>query len=474
MVAYVLVNGSSHIFDPAVGGGVFFRAAKKWGHAHQKAITLLGCEVDPTVVEEALASGLTSKDLAEIDLTDFVRTPPPGPYKAIVANPPYIRHHRLCAETKRYLREFTLRLLGKPLDGRSGYHIFFLLQALRLLDRCGRLAFIIPADSFEGIFSTPLWRWITDAYRLDAVITFPADATPFPGVDTNPVVVLIRRETPTTQYLWVRCKRRRTRELHDWITGDLRDHREDVQVIAQDIEVGLRWGLAREPVPAQETAMTLGNFAVVMRGIASGANEFFFLTRDRARELQIPDDFLKRAVGRTRDVTTDIFDEQTLKHLEKKDRPTFLFCPDSRPLAEFPSPVQAYLQEAERQGLPQRPLIQQRRPWYKMETRTPPPILFAYLGRRNSRFIRNLAGVVPLTGFLCVYPRRADREFVDRLWSALSDAAVINNLVRVGKTYGDGAIKVEPRALERLPLPEEVVRKYGLAEELCIQANLTL
>jgi hypothetical protein len=33
----------------------------------------------------------------------------------------------------------------------------------------------------------------------------------------------------------------------------------------------------------------------------------------------------------------------------------------------------------------------------------------------------------------------------------------------VGKSYGDGAIKVEPRALERLPLPTRVVRAAGLA-----------
>jgi hypothetical protein len=46
-------------------------------------------------------------------------------------------------------------------------------------------------------------------------------------------------------------------------------------------------------------------------------------------------------------------------------------------------------------GLPKRPLISTRRPWFKMEQREVPPILFAYLGRRNTRFILNEAGILP-------------------------------------------------------------------------------
>jgi hypothetical protein len=97
-----------------------------------------------------------------------------------------------------------------------------------------------------------------------------------------------------------------------------------------------------------------------------------------------------------------------------------------------------------------------------MEIRKAPPFLFAYLGRRNARFIRNLAGVMPLTSFLCVYPHREDADSVVRLWQALKHPDTARNLALVGKSYGAGAIKVEPRALERLPIPEHVVAELGL------------
>ena len=116
-------------------------------------------------------------------------------------------------------------------------------------------------------------------------------------------------------------------------------------------------------------------------------------------------------------------------------------------------------------GLPEKPLISQRRPWYKMESRVVPPILFAYLGRRDSRFIRNYAGVIPLTCFLCVYPLHGNKEFVDGLWSVLNDPETVANLPLIGKSYGSGAVKVEPRALERLQMPQHLVEKARLPYE---------
>lgn len=115
-------------------------------------------------------------------------------------------------------------------------------------------------------------------------------------------------------------------------------------------------------------------------------------------------------------------------------------------------------------GLPHKALISQRRPWYKMETRRVPPMLFAYLGRRNARFIRNRSGCLPLTGFLCVYPKSEEPDFIESLWQALNHPETIANLKLVGKTYGNGAIKVEPRALERLLLPARVLTRLKLSK----------
>ncbi len=464
MVAYVVGGGASTVFDPAVGVGAFLRATKSISEAIDRNLEFRGTEIDPDVLEQAKGAGLGPRALAGVQIRDFVRDPPCTALAAIAGNPPYIRHHRLSRELKRELRGLAVNLIGAPLDGRAGLHVYFLLRALRLLAADGRLAFVMPADTCEGVFAPVLWQWITREYRLEVVVTFVPEASPFPGVDTNPVILMIRRAKPQDSFLWVRCDKGDSWELRDWLLrGCQEPPGPSVSVQRRAISEGLATGLSRAPSEVGETGAVLGDFASVMRGIATGANDFFLLRRSEAEALQIPDEFLVPAIGRTRDVPGDRADTATIAALEKAGRPTLLFCPDGRPLERFPPSVRAYLQEGERLGLPQRALISTRRPWYKMERRAVPPILFAYLGRRNARFIRNLAGVVPSTGFLCVYPRQEDPEFLRQLWEVLSQPQTVANLALVGKSYGSGAIKVEPRALERLPLPPCALDEVGLS-----------
>jgi len=457
MVAYVIDGGCNELFDPAVGAGAFFRAAKQIAKETGRAIKLHGTEIDPTVLEQAAHNGLSAADLAGVQIRDFVLNPPSGPLPAIVANPPYLRHHRLGIEVKAKLRGFALKLVGQALDGRAGFHVYFLLRALQLLKQDGRLAFLMPADTCEGVFAPALWRWITRHYCLDAVLTFAPEASPFPGVDTNPVVFMIRNAKPTSHFLWAKCHAANCDEFKRWVLSGFKAHSHGALTIYQrSVAEGLATGLSRKPGTMDANAPRLGDFARVLRGIATGANEFFFLTRSQAARLRIPGEFLIPAVGRTRDVTADEITNKTLDALDAAGRPTLLFSPDRRPLNEFPKTVRDYLRHGEERGLPKRPLIASRRPWYKMETRQPPPFLFAYLGRRNARFIRNRAKILPLTGFLCVYPRKSDPGFVESLWEALRHPETIANLRLVGKSYGQGCIKVEPRALERLPLTSAV------------------
>ncbi len=454
MVAYAVEGGAETVFDPAVGAGAFFRAAKVISRERNRALKLLGVETDPDALAQAEASGLSKADLAGVEIADFVSRSDERCYSAVVANPPYIRHHRLRPELKSKLRVFAKSLIGERLDGRAGLHIYFLLRALQLLERDGRLAFIIPADSCEGVFAPLLWRWITTNYRLDAIITFTREASPFPNVNTNPVIALIRNRAPRSVFWWAQCRRAETSALKDWLqseSGNLTS--DDLYVCEREVEEGLKTGLSRAPASRQASGPVLGDFAHVLRGIATGSNDFFFLTRSQAEEYEIDSEFLLRAIGRTRDVPKDEVTERTLRELDARGRPTLLFAPDGRAVDLFPRGVRRYISKGEQMGLPHKALISQRRPWYKMETRRTPPFLFAYLGRRNARFIRNRAGCVPLTGFLCIYPKSEEPDFIESLWQALNHPDTIANLSLVGKTYGNGAIKVEPRALERLPLP---------------------
>jgi hypothetical protein len=453
MVAYCLGGGARTLFDPAVGAGAFLVSAKSAVARRRSRLRLAGCETDVRALEQARANGLTHADLRNVSVADFPVAHAGGPYEAIVANPPYVRHHRLNRTYKSKLRALSQRVLGRPLDGRAGLHVYFLLRALDLLAPNGRLAFIVPADTVEGVFAPRLTEWIGRTFRIDAVVTFDHAATPFPGVDTRALILFISRRPPRRTLAWARCSR-----TDDALAGFVRSGfraRHGVTTTSRVLSEALRTGLSREPAPLANGPV-LGDYATVRRGIATGANEFFFLTKEAARKARLPRSLLLPAIGRTRDVPGDTVTRDTLRDLDARGRPTLLFSPNGA--AHQAPAVRAYLHVGQRLGLPQRALIRTRHPWYRMETRNVPPFLFAYLGRRRARFIRNEAGVVPLTGFLCVYPHRTSPRDLARLWRVLSDPRTVDNLKLVGKSYGAGAIKVEPRALERLPIPVPLAR----------------
>lgn len=475
MAAYVLADGSNHLFDPAVGEGAFFRAGKQEALRSGRTIRLVGTEIDPDILCQLRTDDLTPEELAGVEIRDFLFDPPNRTYAAIAANPPYIRHHRLSAEAKQILKTWSSRLLGKALDGRAGLHIYFLLRALTLLEKGGRLAFILPADVCEGKSSGLLWSWITSHYCLDAVITFDSKASPFPGVDTNALIFLIRKAEPKTEFFWGRVTNARTDELSLWIQKGLPATSSDgLSICHRPLQEGLKTGLSRSPRDHDDNCPRLGDFCTVMRGIATGDNDFFFLTRSQAQHLQIPDQFLLPAVGRTRDVTSEVLTAEHLTQLDQEGRPTLLFAPDGRQLDRFPKQILAYLLEGENRGLPQKALISQRKPWYNMEKRRIPPFLFAYLGRRNVRFIRNEANALPLTSFLCVYAKQDDPQTIQCLWRLLRHPMVLENLASVGKSYGAGAIKVEPRALEALPIPLEALEASGLVWLRLFERNIEI
>lgn len=465
MATYVVQPEVRTILEPAVGEGAFLRAMDDVASAKGLKPQIVGYELFPEVLNQARENGISSSLLSTVKIHDFMSEAQVSNFDAIIANPPYIRHHRLGAEQKLALQTLAKELTGLQIDGRAGLHIYFLVKALSQLNPGGRLAFIMPADTVEGVFAPSLWKWIAANYAIDAVVTFQPGATPFPNVDTNALVFLIRRAATSRELMWVECRKAESEALQDWLDGSMCEvDNEYLLAIRRALPEALATGFSRPPMESDDGShIRLGELCAVMRGIASGANEYFLFTKARISLSGIPDRYFVRTIARTRDVPGPLVDEQLLDHLDLKGRPTFLLSLQDTPQDSLPKSVQDYIRHGEQIGLSDQVLLSTRRPWYKMESRRTPPLLFAYLGRRNTRFILNEASVVPLTGFLCVYPKHVSSlEETLRLFRALQDPRALTNLRLVGKSYGDGALKVEPRALERLQIPYEVADEYGL------------
>lgn len=461
MVEYVSRN-SDLIFDPASGTGAFLQALLMLN----KSCKYYGIDID----ENVLKSIIYNNPICEIEKRDFIKNPPTRKFKSIVANPPYIRHHRIDEPTKKLLRQLTMKIIGSTIDGRAGYHIYFLIQALNLLDDNGRLAFIMPADTCEGVFANKLWNWISKNYNLEGVITFSENAAPFPEIDTNAIIFLIRKQKPQANLLWIKVN-----EVGDELLKLIQSDFEltdlpNIEIINRDLSEALQIGLSRPPHTEIISPYKLSDFATVMRGIATGATEFFFLTNKQIEKLKLPKEYFRLTLGRTRDIENDIITEKEIIELDRKGRPTMLLYID-KPENNLPKNLLDYIKEGERLELNQRALIKSRNPWYKTEKREVPEMLFAYLGRRNTRFVKNEIGVLPLHTLHCVYTKSKNKDYINNLWTVLNHPETLENLKYVSKSYGSGSLKAEPQNLKNLPIPEKFVKKYNFKIEKKILSN---
>lgn len=456
MASWVIQERPEILFDPAVGPGTFFAAARELGFTGE----LHGHELHTNALDDGWKLGLKPDDFRQVQIADFISAPSQVQYPAIISNPPYIRHHRLSEARKLELKQLGLDHLGFSLDGRVGLHIFFLLKCLAQLAPGGRLAFLLPADVCEGISSSAFWNRICQQYRLVAAMTFADDAAPFPTVDTNAMVFLFSKDKPQENFLWLRVQERDVEAIFAALGN--RKSSNAVNVHNRKLTEAVKTGLSRPPRVQNNFGVPLSHFAKVVRGIATGGNEFFFLTREQLRSYNLPEQFFRRAIGRTRDCPNDRFGLTDLHRLETSGRATWLLNLTDETVGKLPPRLQAYLKIGAQSGLPDRSLIKTRRPWYKMEKRTPPAILFAYLGRRDCRFILNEVDVVPLTSFLCVYPWNTNQAEIKKLWRALNHPDTLTNLSFVSKSYGGGALKTEPRQLDQLEIPQSVLDEVGL------------
>ena len=296
------------------------------------------------------------------------------------------------------------------------------------------------------------------------MVTFDKKAAPFPTLDTNAIIFFIRNAKPQTNFSWVKVNEKDDSELKELVATGFSENRwQTLEVFARNSAEALATGFSR-PANNHQTKYVLSDFATVMRGIATGANEFFFLTRQQAKDLQIAPEFLQPCVGRTRDVIGDVFVESDLQRLDQSSRPTLLLSLN-KSLEELPQAVINYLQKGVEAKLSERALIKTRNPWYKQEKRKTPEFLFAYLGRRNTRFIRNDARIVPLHCLHCVYTHSKDARHIEKLHQVLNHPDTLRNLHLVSKSYGSGALKAEPQSLKNLPIPDYLVEEFALKAE---------
>ncbi|MGH2592745.1 MAG: Eco57I restriction-modification methylase domain-containing protein [Anaerolineae bacterium] len=448
--------------DPAVGAGAFVSALL---HAFPKdrIESAVGIEIDPYIA--SVAGEIWSAWGLEVVEADFTRLPFPDTpqINLLIANPPYVRHHHLDKTTKQLLQERTRSAVGLKISGLAGLYCHFLLMAHRWLADDGFGVWLTPSEFMDVNYGEVIKRYLTEQVTLHHVHRFHSEDVQFDdALVSSAVLVFQKRRHPTGH------------EVTFSLGGTLKAPRLSKHIRQQQLADISKWtSLPSKPlhyalrsVDRLNATTYIGDLFDIRRGLATGANEFFILSRQAAREKGLPEQFLRPILPSPRFLTHDVIYADVDGYPLIEPSSVLLDCNlDENEVERYPT-LRAYLNEGKAQGFAERYIPSHRAPWFKQEYRPAAPIVCSYMSRNRQdtsgiRFFRNNSQATAPNVYLMLYPTQSiqraaeeDSNLLDALFQLLKRASH-EHLLYEGRTYGGGLHKIEPKELARVPLPDD-------------------
>lgn len=456
------------LLDPAAGDGAFLAAAVRAGISPGR---LVGVELDPRAYAAARARLPRGVTLEQGDFLDEAAPAEGELYDVVVTNPPWVRQELLSGDDKeRVARRLAADWPGVPaLPRRADLAAAFVLRALRFVRPGGRVALVLSAAALESDWGGRLRELLGGRAHVVAVVSSPSERW-FADAAVHGVIVVLERVLPGVRD--GRAPTRaptRARTLLAQLSGPIGEAAGRVRAVADLAAVaavrtlddaapwrGLVAGtdawleLARA---AGDALVPLGAIALVRRGLTTGANEFFYLSRADATARAIEPELLSPVLRSPRELTGARVAAREVGTL------AFTAPPDAALLARRPHAAAWVRAHA---ALATRPTLASRSHWWSLAAA--PARLFltkAY----DARFVQPLADEPMLCDqrFYAVEPIDGDHELLAAVLNGSITALALEALGR--QSMGEGALEWSVADAARLPVidPRRVDRARLLA-----------
>ncbi|HVN75224.1 MAG TPA: hypothetical protein VMT19_02825 [Thermoanaerobaculaceae bacterium] len=467
-------RGSVRFMDPALGTGSFYSALRR-AIPRRRITSARGFEIDVAVAQAA--QRLWSEEGLVVTNGDFTKqhAPPVEHDKVslLVTNPPYVRHHHLNPADKARLQTAVASATGLPLSGLAGLYCYFLLLSHPWMARGGIASWLIPSEFLDVNYGTTIKQYLLSRVTLLRIHRFDPNDVQFDDALVSSTVVWFRNAPPppehTVQFTYGGTHVRPAR---------------DKAIPASVLATEVKWSrLFNGDAKGRTNQPTIADLFTIRRGIATGSNNFFIITREEAARRHLPTSVLTPVLPSPRYLGTDDVpaDQDGFPTLDEQLVLVNCTLPEGEVARRYPA-LAAYLAEGKAKGVHETYLCAHRDPWYAQENRPAPPFLCTYMGRgekdRPFRFILNHSRATAANVYLLLYPRPAlarllwqDALAARRVWEALN-ALTPATLMGEGRVYGGGLYKLEPRELANAPATTILEALPALREHLGVQGRL--
>lgn len=434
MLSWALARGTpGRIVDAGSGSGRFLMASgRKFPRAH-----LLAIECDPlaALVSRANLAVSGMADRSEVRVENFLNSQLTefSGRTLFVGNPPYVRHHRIPAEWKNWLKT-EAKALGVRATALAGLHAYFVL-AIAKAGRPGDFGALITSAEWLDVNYGKLVRDLfLDRLGGRGVFLVEPDAEPFPGTATTAAIATFEFGSLATTASFSRGCR--------FTAADLTSGR---TVVREQLASQSRWSDFTRTLPkAPQGFVELGELCRVHRGQVTGANRIW-IAGDHSEGL--PLEVLFRSVTKASELLEcgkSLADAAVLRNVI--DLPADLSVLGKLRRAA----VERFLILAERMGARDSYVAKHRVPWWSVRLREPAPVLATYMARRPPAFVMNEVSARHLNIAHGLYPRQTLSESqLASLVKWLRQATFLPG----GRVYSGGLVKYEPGEMERIMVP---------------------
>lgn len=430
------------VLEPAFGLGIFSRLLL----IKNPNFTIKGFDIDDTILTEAKKH---FKDFSNVSLNleDYMFNDWKNKYDGIICNPPYLKFHDY--DNKQILQEVESKLKFK-FNGFTNLYTLFLLKSVFQLNKDGRAAYIIPSEFLNSDYGKLIKEYLlkTKALRHLFIIDFKENV--FDDAMTTASILLLANDKNDSQIHITTIDSKSDLQLIKNYIGSYPKGKGEFSFAPKDLDPSIKW---RKYYQLQNSInynnlVPFSTFAKVVRGIATGANEYFTFKPSKAKKHNIPESNLLPCICKAKDVKSNFFTSENFKNLVKSDELTYLFKGQNGKSEE----VIKYIKKGEQEEINEKFLTKNRSPWYALENRPPAPIWVSVFNRNGIKFIRNEANISNLTTFHCVYPTNTNlfsKVSVDLLFAYLLTGVAKDIFSDNRREYGNGLKKFEPNDLNK-------------------------
>lgn len=383
--------------------------------------------------------------------SDFFDIAPEPIYDAVIGNPPYIRYQNFSGEARAKSRQAAFRG-GVALSGLASSWAAFTVHSALFLKPGGRLGLVLPAELLTVNYAAPVRQFLFDRFRCVELVLFAQQV--FPEADADVVLLLAEgySEGPAG-YATIR----QTKNAESLVT----------------LEAGQAWkpadpagkwigSLVDQAALDALSSLTSGGYFAPLEvwgdttlGIVTGNNRYFALSPGRAQELGLrSSELLPLSPPGSAHLRGLTLTPELLAELGKGGQSTLLFYPRAKPSKA----AEAYIEDGHRTGVDTAYKCRVRKVWYRVPLVRPADLLLTCMNADTPRLVANEAGAYHLNSVHGVYLREVVREMGCELLSLASlNSVTLMHAEMVGRAYGGGILKIEPKEADLWAVPS-----YGL------------